>query len=169
MIVCQVGVTSTAREWRSYLDTARCAVGYGRRRSSRCACCASQGGHSGGIPALSLTSVAWRWLHVQLRGMPLRILGLIFLAGACVVGLVVVAPTPAKSQPSGISLGCNVNDVALVKEVGTRRARYRSARHWRYRYAKRPSQHRGYFGADPGRYFGVGPGSYECYGYDCNW
>jgi hypothetical protein len=101
--------------------------------------------------------------------MPLRILGLIFLAGACVVGLVVVAPTPAKSQPSGISLGCNVNDVALVKEVGTRRARYRSARHWRYRYAKRPSQHRGYFGADPGRYFGVGPGSYECYGYDCNW
>jgi hypothetical protein len=101
--------------------------------------------------------------------MTLRALCLSVLAGACVVGLAIVSPAPAKSQPSGISLGVDVKYPGLVKEVASRRWQYRYARHWRYRYAKRPYQYRGYFGADPRRYFGVGPGSYECYGYDCNW
>ena len=85
------------------------------------------------------------------------------------VGLAIVSPAPAESQPSGISLGVDVKYPGLVKEVASRRGQYRYDRHWRYRYARRPYQYRGYFGADPRRYFGVGPGSYECYGYDCNW
>ena len=97
----------------------------------------------------------------------MRALGLSFLAGACL--LAIVAPVPAKSQSSGISLGFGLSDVGLVKEVGSRRERYRYSRHWRYRYAKRPYRYRGYFGADPDRYFGVGAGAYECFGYDCNW
>jgi hypothetical protein len=101
--------------------------------------------------------------------MTLRALCLCVLAGACVVGLAIVSPAPAKSQSNGISLGADVKYPGLVKEVASRRGQYRYARHWRYRYAKRPYQYRGYFGADPRRYFGVGPGSYECYGYDCNW
>jgi hypothetical protein len=100
---------------------------------------------------------------------PLRTLALSALAAICMVGLAVVASTPAKPQPSGTSLGFGPLDVALMKDVASRRERYRTARNWRYRPAKRPSQYRGYFGADPDRYFGVGPGSYECYGYDCNW
>jgi hypothetical protein len=103
------------------------------------------------------------------RPKTLRALGWSFLAGAGVVGLAIVAPPPAKSQPSGTSLGFHLSDVALAKEVASRGGRYRNARHWRYRHAKRPYHYRGYFGADPRRYFGVGPGSYECYGYDCNW
>jgi hypothetical protein len=99
----------------------------------------------------------------------LRALGLSVLAAICALGLGVGAPAPAKSQPNLISLDFDLNDIALVKKVASRRERYRKAQHWRYRYAKRPYQYRGYFGADPGRYFGVGPGAYECYGYDCNW
>jgi hypothetical protein len=101
--------------------------------------------------------------------MTLRALGLSVLAAVGVVGLAVVAPAPAKSQSSVISLGFELCDVALVKEVASRRGQHRNAQRWRYRYAKRSYQYRGYFGADPDRYFGVGPGSYECYGYDCNW
>jgi hypothetical protein len=101
--------------------------------------------------------------------MTFRALALNVFAAICVVGPAVVAPAPAKSQASVISLGFDLNDVALVKEIASRRERYRKAQHWRYRSAKRPYQYRGYFGADPGRYFGVGPGSYECYGFDCNW
>jgi hypothetical protein len=101
--------------------------------------------------------------------MTLPALALNTLVAICVVGLAVIVPTPAKSQQSRISLVFDLNDVALVKDVASRRGRYHSARLWRHRYAKRPYQYRGYFGADPDRYFGVGPGSYECYGYDCNW
>ena len=77
------------------------------------------------------------------------------------------------SQPSGISHGFSDHNVALVKDIGYRRGRYRESRpHSRYRYTARP-YHYGlnyrYFGADPRRYFGVGPGAYECYGYDGNW
>jgi hypothetical protein len=97
----------------------------------------------------------------------LRALGLNILAATCVVVLAIVTPAPAKSQLSGISQGVDLNQLAVVKEVGSRRRHYRYTRHWRYGYAKR--RDRGYFGADPRRYFGVGPGSYECYGYDCNW
>jgi hypothetical protein len=100
----------------------------------------------------------------------LRALGLNLLAATCVVGLAVFLPSPAKPQPSGLSLGFGLNGVALVKEAGYRR--HRDVRsHLRYRYTNRsysrPSYR--YFGDDPGRYFGVGPGAYECYGYDCNW
>jgi hypothetical protein len=101
--------------------------------------------------------------------MTLRVLGSMVPPAALVIGLAVVAPAPSLSQPSNISLGFGLHDVAVVEEVASRRGRYQDARRSRYRYAKRPYQYRGYFGADPGRYFGVGPGSYECYGYDCNW
>ena len=107
--------------------------------------------------------------RVENAMMTLRALALNTLAAICVVGLAVIVPTPAKSQPSRTSLDFDLNDVAGVTEVGSRRERYRYARHWRYRDAKRPYRYRGYFGADPDRYFGSGPGSYECYGYDCNW
>jgi hypothetical protein len=99
----------------------------------------------------------------------LRALGFSALGTICAVALAILPPAPAKSQPAGVSLGFDLKGVGVVKEVSSRRERYRYARHWRYRYAKRPYRYRGYFGADRDRYFGVGPGSYECYGYDCIW
>jgi hypothetical protein len=62
--------------------------------------------------------------------MTLRALGSSVLAGACVVGLAIVSPAPAKAQPSGISLGVDVKYPGLVKEVASRRGQYRYDRHW---------------------------------------
>ena len=100
----------------------------------------------------------------------MRVIGFSVLAAASVIGLAIVAAAPARSQPSATSLRHDSTDVVPVKEVASRRGRYRQAhRYWRYRHPKRLYQNYGYFGVDPERYFGVGPGSYECYGYDCNW
>jgi hypothetical protein len=103
----------------------------------------------------------------------MRALGLNLLAATCVVGLTVVTSSPAKSRPSGISLGFGQTNNGVVKEVGYRYWRYRYARPYRrHRYAYPPYHYRPYyrpFVVRPGRYFGVGPGAYECYGYDCDW
>jgi len=95
------------------------------------------------------------------------------IAVTFVIGLAIFL-SPAMPQPSGISHDFSLDEVALVKDAGYRRGRYRESRpHSRYRYtARRPhhdSHNYRYFGADPRRYFGVGPGAYECVGYDCNW
>ena len=47
----------------------------------------------------------------------MRALGLCLLAGTCAVSVILATPTPATSQPSGLSLGLGQFGAAAVEEV----------------------------------------------------
>src|SRR5262245_31888714 len=93
----------------------------------------------------------------------MRALGWCLLAGTCAVDVMLATPTPASSQPSGLSLGFGQSSAAAVEDFTHRRYHYAYRHHHRLYYRYYLPYHRPYNGDNGWPYY------YRPHYYDPGW